>query len=139
MDRTENAVMNSSRKPVVLCVVMMLLLGGLPQVWAQGRSARVDPAFTAFWIKFKAAVARRDKGAVADLTKLPFMIESTDLDRAGFIKQYGLLFTPRVRRCFARARPTKDQDAYEIFCGEQIFLFGKVDGSYKFTEIGVND
>lgn len=76
---------------------------------------------------------------MADLTKLPFMIESTDLDRAGFIKQYGLLFTPRVRRCFARAKPTKDQDAYEIFCGQQIFLFGKIDGFYKFTEIGVND
>ena len=131
--------MRSSRKPFVLCVIMLLLLGGLPQVWAQRQSVKIDPAFTAFWIKFKAAVARSDKGAVADLTKLPFMIESTDLDRAGFIKQYGLLFTPRVRRCFARAKPTKDQDAYEIFCGEQIFLFGKVDGVYKFTEIGVND
>lgn len=131
--------MKMSGKPVVLSVVVMLLLGGLPQVWAQGRSARIDPAFTAFWIKFKAAVARNDKGVVADLTKLPFMIENTDLDRAAFIKQYGLLFTPRVRRCFTRAKPTKDQDAYEIFCGQQIFLFGKVDGVYKFTEIGVND
>ena len=131
--------MELSRKPVVLSVVMMLLLGGLPQVWAQGRSARIDPAFNAFWIKFKAAVARSDKGGVADLTKLPFMMDGKNLDRAGFIKRYGSLFTPRVRRCFARAKLTKDQDAYEIFCGQQIFLFGKVDGVYKFTEIGVND
>ncbi len=128
-----------SRKPVVLCVVMMLLLGGLPQVWAQGRSARIDPAFNAFWIKFKAAVARNDKGSVADLTRLPFMLDGKDLDRAGFTKQYGSLFTTRVRRCFARAKLTKDQNNYEIFCGQQIFLFGKVDGVYKFTEIGVND
>ena len=128
-----------SRKPVALCVVMMLLLGGLPQVWAQGRSARIDPTLNAFWIKFKAALARSDKNAVADLTRLPFMLDGKDLDRAGFIKQYDSLFIPRVRRCFARARLTKDQDAYEIFCGQQIFLFGKVDGIYKFTEIGVND
>jgi len=131
--------MELGRKPVVLSVVMMLLLGGLPQVWAQGRSARIDPAFNAFWIKFKAAVARSDKGGVADLTKLPFMMDGKNLDRAGFIKRYGSLFTPRVRRCFARAKPTRDQEAYEIFCGQEIFLFGKVDGVYKFTEIGVND
>ena len=76
---------------------------------------------------------------MAGLTKLPFMLDGKDLDRAGFIKQYGSLFTPHVRRCFARVKLTKDQDAYEIFCGQQIFLFGKVDGVYKFTEIGVND
>jgi hypothetical protein len=131
--------MKLSRNPVVLSVVMMLLLGGLAQVWAPGRSTKIDPAFNAFWIKFKAAVARNDKGGVADLTKLPFMLDGKDLDRAGFIKQYSSLFTPRVRRCFARPKVTKDQDAYEIFCGQQIFLFGKVDGVYKFAEIGVND
>jgi hypothetical protein len=131
--------MKLSRKPFVLSAIMMLLLGGLPQIWAQRQSAKIDPAFNAFWIKFKAAVARSDKVGVADLTKLPFMLDSKDLDRAGFIKQYSSLFTPRVRRCFARAKPTMDQDAYEIFCGQQIFLFGKVDGAYKFTEIGVND
>lgn len=131
--------MGLRRKPVVLCLIMMLLLGGLLQVCAQRQSARIDPAFNAFWTKFTAAVARSDKGGVADLTKLPFLLDSTDLDRAGFIKRYSSLFTPRVRRCFARARPTKDQDAYEIFCGQQLFLFGKVDGVYKFTEIGVND
>ena len=118
---------------------MMLLLVGLPQVWAQRQSPKIDPAFNAFWTKFKAAVARNDKAAVADMTKLPFLLGSKEQDRAGFLKQYSSLFTPRVRRCFARARPAKDQDAYEIFCGEQIFLFGKVDGAYKFTEIGVND
>ena len=73
------------------------------------------------------------------MTKLPFMLDNKDLDRAGFIKQYSSLFTPRVRRCFTRAKPTKDQDNFEIFCGQQIFLFAKVGDVYKFTEIGVND
>ena len=44
-----------------------------------------------------------------------------------------------MRRCIARAKPLKEQEYYEIFCGDQIFLFGKVDGVWKFVEIGVND
>ena len=84
-------------------------------------------------------MARSDKATVADMTKLPFLLSSEEVDRAGFIKRYNSLFTASVRRCFARARPSRDQDSMEIFCGQQIFLFAKVGGVYKFTEIGVND
>ena len=132
--------MSKLRKTLVfLSMILMVVLGGQLQLRGQKRASTNDPAFNAFWIKFKAAVARNDKATVADMTKLPFMLDNKDLDRAGFIKQYNSLFTPRMRRCFARAKPTRDQDVFEIFCGEQIFLFGKVDGVYKFTEIGVND
>jgi hypothetical protein len=122
----------------VLSIMVLLLLGNVLPVWSQ-RAVKIDPQFTTFWIKFKAAVARNDKAAVADMTKLPFMLDSKDVDRAGFIKQYSSLFTPKMRRCFARAKPTRDQEIMEIFCGDQIFVFAKVDGVYKFTEIGVND
>ena len=123
----------------VLGIMLLLLLGGSVQVSSQSRTAKVDPEFTAFWIKFKAAVGRNDKTAVVDMTRLPFMLDNKNLDRAGFIKQYSSLFSPKMRRCFARARPSRDQDKMEVFCGEQIFLFAKVNGGYKFTEIGVND
>jgi hypothetical protein len=123
----------------VFSIGVIFLLGGALPASSQSRSAKLDPEFNAFWIKFKAAVARNDKPAVADMTNLPFMIDGKDLDRAGFIKQYSSLFTLKMRRCFARARPSRDQDSMEIFCGEQIFLFAKVDGVYRFTEIGVND
>lgn len=127
-----------NKRMFVLSIVMLFVLGS--QLPARGQSkGKADPAFTAFWIKFKAGVARNDKARVTDMTKLPFMIGGEDLDRAGFMKQYSSLFTPGIRRCFARAKPTKDQNAMEIFCGQQIFLFAKVDGVYKFTEIGVND
>ena len=119
--------------------MVLLVLGCVLPVSSQSRTARVDPEFNTFWIKFKAAVARNDKAAVADMTKLPFMLDNKDLDRAAFIKQYSSLFTSKMRRCFTRAKPSKDQDSMEIFCGQQIFLFAKVDGVYKFTEIGVND
>jgi hypothetical protein len=123
----------------VVSLMVLLVLGGVPQVLSHGQTAKVDPEFNTFWIKFKAAVARNDKAAVADMTKLPFMLDSKDLDRDGFIKQYSSLFTAKMRRCFARAKPSRDQESMEIFCGQQIFLFAKVDGVYKFTEIGVND
>jgi hypothetical protein len=114
------------------CVIASVAVG-------QNRNVRLDPAFSAFWIKFKDAIAKNDKQRVADMTKLPFMMNSIDHDRAGFIKEYPKLFTLRLRRCIARAKPMKEQDYYEIFCGDQIFLFGKVDGVWKFVEIGVND
>ena len=127
------------RKRLSFLCMLLLVLGSSLTLSSQDRRAKIDPEFTAFWTKFKAAVARNDKAAVADMTKLPFMIDSKDVDRAGFIKQYSSLFTPSVRRCFARARLSRAQDAMEIFCGDEIFLFAKVDGVYKFTEIGVND
>ncbi len=138
-DYGEDMMIRSRKRLLVFSFTLLLGLGGVLQVPSQGRRAKVDPEFTAFWIKFKAALARNDKAAVADMTKLPFMFGSKELDRAGFIKQYSSLFTPSVRRCFARAKPSQDQDAMEIFCGEEIFLFAKVGGTYKFTEIGVND
>jgi hypothetical protein len=119
---------------------LLLLLVTLP-VTGQKRGPTSDPAFNAFWAQFKDAVAKNDKNRVADMTKLPFMMNSVDHDRAGFIKEYPKLFTLRMRRCIPRAKVTKvyQGEDYEIFCGDQIFLFGKVDGVWKFVEIGVND
>jgi hypothetical protein len=132
-------MMKSGKRLWILCVLLLVVLISCLTIFSQTRRTKVDPEFSAFWVKFKAAVARNDKAAVADATKLPFMLGSKDADRAGFIKQYSSLFTPSVRRCFARAKPSQDRDAMEIFCGDQIFLFAKVGAVYKFTEIGVND
>jgi hypothetical protein len=96
--------------------------------------------FSSFWKSFKAAVARNDKQAVADVTKLPFLYDSKERDREGFLKIYPQLFSRSVRRCVAAAKPTKEGENYEIFCGELIFYFGKdTDGKYKLIEFGVND
>ena len=132
-------MIRSGKRVLVSCFVPLLMLGVALQMSSHDRTSRVDPEFTTFWVKFKAAVARNDKSAVADMTKLPFLLDSKELDRAGFIRKYNSLFTPKMRRCLARARPSRDQYSTEIFCGQQIFLFAKVGGVYKFTEIGVND
>jgi len=118
--------------------LLILLVTALPAV-SQKRGPTSNPTFNAFWVKFKDAIAKNDKNRVADMTKLPFMMDGIDHDRAEFISDYASLFSPRMRRCIPRAKVFKTGDYYEIFCGDQIFLFGKVDGVWKFVEIGVND
>jgi hypothetical protein len=123
-------------KPKVAIVVLLFVLFRS----ATGQTSTSPETFTPFWKTFKAAVARNDKEAVADLTKLPFMYESKERDRAGFVKIYNQLFTRKIRSCIATAKPTKEGENYDVFCGELIFYFGKdADGKYKFLEFGVND
>ena len=105
-----------------------------------GQTSATPETFNAFWKTFKAAIARNDKEAVADVTKLPFLYESKERDRAGFLKIYDRLFTRKIRRCMATAKPTKEGENYDVFCGELIFYFGKdADGKFKLLEFGVND
>ena len=113
---------------------------GVKQQGSQpGKSGAVAPTFSAFWTKFNAAIVAGDRAGVASMTQLPFQFEDKDLDRAGFIAKFDTIFTSKVKKCFARAKPVKDQEYYEVFCGESIFMFKKVSGQYMFAEIGVND
>ena len=127
------------RTRLIPCLILTMMLGAQFVVTGQNRRAKTDPAFTAFWVKLKAAVARNDKARVADMTKLPFLLGGEEHDRAAFLKEYPSLFDRSTRRCFAREKPTREGDFYEIFCDETIFYFGKVDGVWKFLEIGAND
>jgi hypothetical protein len=125
-------------KLVIRILILAVLLGTVST--SRSQNTATDPAFDTFWKTFKAAIAKNDKEAVADLTKLPFLYESKERDRAGFIRIYPSLFTPRIRKCMASAKLVKEQENYDVFCGQLIFYFGKdSDGKYKFLEFGVND
>jgi len=117
---------------VILCLLAIIPAG----------SAEIKPeagSFPAFWAQFKAAVQKRDKEAVARMTKFPFMGQYHS--KAEFIKGYALILDERTRRCFSKAKPVKDDkgDSYSVFCGEEIFTFSKANGEYRFTDIGMND
>lgn len=119
-------------------LVIVVLLAGLTFANAQTKSQ--PETFSAFWTSFKAAMTRNDKEAIADVTKLPFLFDSKERDRAGFIQIYNQLFTRKIRQCIAKAKPVKEGENYDVFCGELIFYFGKdTDGKFKFLEFGVND
>ena len=91
----------------------------------QNRSVQTDPAFTAFWVKFKDAIAKNDKQRVADMTKLP-VYDWTDRSRSGgLIKVYPTLFTPRMRRCIARAKPIKNRTTTKYSAANKYFCLGK--------------
>jgi hypothetical protein len=98
-----------------------------------------NSAFDTFWLKFKTAVSKKDKNAVAAMTKLPYMLDSKQLNKSQFIALYNLLFPERIVRCFASAKPVADKGSYLVFCGEEIYVFAKSQGKWMFTEIGAND
>ena len=121
-----------------LSVVLLLVFSISGAAGAQSKN-KVDEAGVQFWTKFKTAVAKNDKEATASMTRLPFLFQSRELTKPAFIQKFDTIFNVRVKRCFAKATLVKEGDGFEVFCGQQIFLFEKVSGAYKFTEIGVND
>ena len=98
-------------------------------------------SFAAFWKEFRNAVARNDREAVAALSNLQHYHRNGQFSKQAFLKDYPSLFPRAVRKCLATAKPEKeaDRDTYSAFCGEEIFSFEKVNGAYKFTDIGMND
>ncbi len=119
-------------RTIAFLLVPVLLLG-------LAAPACADAGFEAFWTKFKTAVAKKDKDAVASMTKLPYLFDSKQLDKAQFIAKYDALFPKSVGKCFARAKPLADRSSYLVFCGESIYYFNKEKDKWLFTEIGVND
>lgn len=104
---------------------------------SRGSSAQAKEPFTQFWTRFKAALAKDDRQAVASMTKFRTGDATYMSDKEFLAKWYGEL--RGVRKCFARAKPVKDQESYSVFCGARIFLFERIEGAWKFTEIGADD
>ena len=121
-------------KSALLSLVLLLLI----PIHSTAQTTDHNRHFQAVWRKFKVAVAKNDKQAVASMTKLPFLFEGKERTRAQFIKIYNQLFDLRVRKCFATAKTLREEDLYEVFCAKKIFYFGKVEGDYKMIEFGVD-
>ena len=121
-------------KSAMLSLVLLLLI----PIHSTAQTTDHNQLFQTFWRKFKVAVAKNDKQAVASMTKLPFLFESQERTRTQFIKIYNQLFDLKVRRCFATAKALREEDVYEVFCAKRIFYFGKVEGEYKLIEFGVD-
>ena len=125
-------------------VLLMVLALSAVIAHAYSEEAQKNQAFPAFWAQFKAAVAKKDKDAVAAMTKFPVEI-GENVTKATFLKKYPEFFGQEVQKCFAKKKPVKadaapgGRESYSLFCGEEIFIFEKVDGKYLFTGIGVND
>ena len=124
-------------KKLLRSLFTSLMLGAFASQ-GQSQPAKSTETFASFWTQFKAAVGRNDKEAVASMTRFPFHLEA-QITRDQFIKKYRHIFNRRIQRCFANEKPVRDRENYAVFCGREIYAFEKVDGKYKFTEIGAND
>lgn len=126
--------------PKLLALLLLLIIlpaGDLLDISASQKGR--DPTFSAFWKRFRGAVVKSDRQAVASMTKFPFLFESRERSRDEFIKIQSQLFSRKIKKCFLTAKPVPEGEMYDVFCGELIFYFGKVDGEFKFFEFGVND
>ena len=121
-------------------LIALLLLASAP-LTAQSPAKTKADSFAAFWNEFKSAVAKDDKEAVAAMTKLPIYLANKERSKDGFLKLYPSLFTKKVKTCLVSAKPVKEvnQDSYSVFCGKSIYVFARVEGKYKFTDLGAND
>jgi len=135
---------------LLLRIVLTAALVHLAPAFAQApKKAVASPAlqkeFAGFIEKFRAALKANDSGAVAGMTRLPFMNNASIRDAAQFRERvYKPDFTAKNRACIQRGKAVYDRDQenndnYFIFCGEDIFVFTKTPAGFIFTEVGVND
>jgi hypothetical protein len=85
-------------------------------------NAFAESDFSAFWKKFKAAVAGGDKVAVAEMTKfplsMPYSVKAVK-NKEDFLRRYNEIFKGEANaaQCFATGKPRKESDRrYEIYC-----------------------
>jgi hypothetical protein len=91
----------------------ILILSLLPNAFAQ-------TDFSAFWNKFKSAVASSDKAVVAELTSFPLSMYASHIEnRADFLCRYNEIFNgeANARQCFAIAEQQKESArGYAVYC-----------------------
>ena len=118
---------------------MLALIALLVCVLPANAVGTPDKQFDAFYAKFKTALVKNDKNALADLTRLPFLYDSKKLDKKQFIARLNEIIPHSAAACLRKEKAITDHNVTEVFCGEAIYCFEKINGQYKFTEIGVND
>jgi hypothetical protein len=84
--------------------------------------AQADRDFNKFWTKFKNAVIKKNKNVVAGLTSFPVSMPygvSSVKTKAAFLRRYDEIFNGEAdaKQCFAKAKPEKQGNEYEVACG----------------------
>jgi hypothetical protein len=78
--------------------------------------------FSAFWEKFKSAVAGGDKVAVSEMTKfpmsMPYEVKAVK-NKEDFLRRYNEIFKGEANaaKCFISGKPRKEsKQRYEVYC-----------------------
>ena len=108
-------------KPKMRALKMPVWLPGI-FVFLSFSNAFADADFSTFWGKFKSAVTRSDKAAVAEMTKFPLSMSygvKPVKNKEDFLRRYNEIFKGEANaaQCFAKIEPRKESPRqYEIYC-----------------------
>jgi hypothetical protein len=131
------------RASLVLLLVVLLL----PMTT---KSVQGDPSIEAFWAKFKAAVTKGDRRAVAQMSAYPVEMSygvPKIKTAAQLNKRYREVFNGETNaaRCFAEAKPEVDPQnpkSFTVWCrinntGDLVISYGfvKTKTGWKFTSL----
>ena len=115
-----------------------------------GKSVQVDQSIQTFWTKFKAAVIKGDRTAVAQMSQFPIEMQygvPSVKTRAQLTKRYREVFNGETNaaKCFAESKPEIDpQNAkwFTVGCkiqntGDVVIIYGfvKTKTGWKFNSL----
>jgi hypothetical protein len=120
----------------LISLVLLLTVMSIALVNAPVQSAQGDTSVEPYWTKFKAAVIKGDKDAVAQLSQfpigMPYGVPAVKT-RAQLIKRYSQVFNGETNaaKCFGEARPVIDPDNRKRFtvgcknaAGDEVIIYG---------------
>ena len=136
--------MNAIRKPLTLHFLLACFL-------VVPGAAQTDADFRIFWGKFKAAVIKVDKNAVASLTKYPlgmsYGIRSVK-SKAELVRRYKEVFNQQTdaAKCFGSKTPEKDPNNPRLFtivcpneAGDEVVAYQFKRGKLGWQFIGLDN
>ena len=126
-------------------IVVALLIATLAVPASQTKVLQTDPSIQSFWTKFKSAVTKSDKQAIAALSQFPIEMPygfPKIKTKAQLLKRYRELFNVQADavKCFASATPKvneEDKNQFTVGCkdraGNEVVVYGfaKTRGSWK--------
>jgi len=130
-----------------IIVVLMLILAGTILAQGTAKTETADASIDAFWEKFRTAVIKRDKAAVANLSQFPISMPygvPNVKNNPQLIRRYRSIFffDHNAPECFTRARPEINPEKpkeFTVACknaaGEEviIYLFILTKKGWRFT------
>ena len=130
---------------LVLTVAMLLIGGSSADAQTTRRLSATPKAFQTFYAKFKSAVLRGDKRAVASMTRFPFSYgwdagDEGTYTRSQFLRKYNDILGG-TRRLFGQSNPKFYNDENSLSLADTSdashYGFNKKGGKYYFTSIMV--
>jgi hypothetical protein len=125
--------MKITRTKLLVAILVTICLANVSVALSQ-----TDSSIESFWAKFKAAVIKSDKEAVATMVQFPIAMSygiPAIRTKPQLLKRYRDLFTRQAdaTRCFAEAKPEADassKNKFSVACkdaaGNEVVIYGFV-------------